>query len=164
MTQAMKPQSFNHLLLFAQIRQESGFNPKAVSKAGAKGLMQIMDATFKEWTKRIGLKNADPFNPLHNIIVGTLELNRQVENFGSIELALTAYNWGSGNLTRFINQAGTKDFEKLKNFIGKRKNSDGVMVDWPMPKEAKEYAQRIFNNFADPQTLDYADDYLKLVA
>lgn len=159
-----KPESFDHLLLYAQIRQESGFNPKAVSRAGAKGLMQIMDATFKEWSKRIGLKNADPFNPLHNIIIGCLELNRQIENFGDLTLALTAFNWGSGNLTKFINQAGTKDFEKLKNFIGKRRNSDGEMVDWPMPKEAKEYAQRVFNHYADPSTMEQADDYLKIAA
>lgn len=161
---ARKPESFDHLLLYALIRQESGFNPKAVSKAGAKGLMQLMPDTFKEWAKRTVIKNADPFNPIHNIICGCLELNRQIENFGNLELALTAYNWGSGNLTRFINQAGTKDFEKLKNFVGKKKDEKGNVIDWPMPKEAKEYAQKIFNHYNDPQTVEYADDYLKIAA
>lgn len=163
MSKAARPQKFDHLLLIALIRQESNFNPLAVSHAGAKGLMQVMDATFKEHSKAIRLKNADPFNPLHNIIVGCLELNRQIDNFGDIELALTAYNWGSGNLTRFINQARTKDFQLLKIFVGEKKDKEGNLKPWPMPKEAKEYAQRIFNHYNDPQTLELMDDYLKII-
>jgi soluble lytic murein transglycosylase-like protein len=89
------------LLIVSIIRQESGFNPRAVSKAGAKGLMQIMPPTWGEWVRIIGIKAADPFNPLHNIMVGCAELNRQISNFEDLRLALTAYNWGSGNLRKF---------------------------------------------------------------
>lgn len=157
MTKAVKPESFDHLLLYAQIYQESGFNSKAVSKAGAKGLMQIMDATFKEWSKKIGLKGADPFNPIHNIIIGTLELNRQIENFGKLDLALTAYNWGSGNLKKLIIDAKSNDLEVLKTHIP---NSEFAK---PMPKEAREYAQRIFNHYNDPGLMDRVDDHLKIL-
>lgn len=142
------PRQCDLLLLVSQIRQESNFDPNAVSHAGAKGLMQIMPPTWGEWVKRIGLKNADPFNPLHSVIVGCLELNRQIDNFGRIDLALTAYNWGSGNLKRLIARQGTDNLEALKPH---------------MPKEAREYAMRIFRHYNDPETVERIDDFLEMV-
>lgn len=154
---AMIPKSCDLVLILSLIRQESGFNPLAQSKAGAKGLMQIMPATWNEWAGVTKLKKANPFNPLHNIIVGCLELNRQIDNFGKLDLALTAYNWGSGNLKRLMTAAKTDDLEMLKRFT-----REGESIK-PMPKEAQEYAMRIFKHYNDPSTLEYANDFVEIL-
>ena len=153
----MKPTHFDLLLLLAQIRQESGFNPNAKSHAGAMGLMQIMPPTWNEWSKRLSFRDPDPWNPIQNVIAGLMELNRNIENFRKIELALTAYNWGGGNLRKLMNDAKSEDLEVLKN----HKPTNPAVKQ--MPKEAREYAQRIFNHYADPMTLERLDDFAHIL-
>ena len=76
-------------LLKAVIRAESAFDPKAVSKKGALGLMQIMPANLKAF--RVN----DPFDPRQNIMGGTRYLKRLIQRFdGQVPLALAAYNAG----------------------------------------------------------------------
>lgn len=87
--------------VLAQIRQESDFNIKAVSKAGAQGLMQIMPATLEY----IELKNGKIFNPwniYHNIRAGCFYMSEQITEFGNYEDALRAYNWGPNSLKRYL--------------------------------------------------------------
>lgn len=148
MTVPKKPERYDHLVMMAQIRQESGFNPHAISKAGAQGLMQLMPPTFKEWSKILAFSNPDPFDPLQNMLAGLAEMNRQVRNFKKLDLALTAYNFGSGRLKRLIIEQKTDDLEKLKPFL---------------PLEARQYAQLIFNHYADPDTAERMDDYIKVI-
>ena len=83
-------------LVKAVIHVESGFNPRAVSKKGAKGLMQIMPENFER------LNVADPFNPSQNIMGGARYLNRMIRRYGdTLSLALAAYNAGPSAVDRY---------------------------------------------------------------
>ena len=76
-------------LLKAVIRAESAFDPKAVSKKGALGLMQIMPQNLKSFRVH------DPFDPWQNIMGGTRYLKYLIKRFdGQVPLALAAYNAG----------------------------------------------------------------------
>lgn len=77
-----------HRLLDALIAQESGFNPHAISRAGAAGIMQIMPETARS----LGLSS--PFDPLANLRAGARYLRQQLDRFGRFDLALAAYNAG----------------------------------------------------------------------
>ena len=83
-------------LVKAIIKVESDFNPHAVSRAGAKGLMQIMPQNYKS----LGLK--DPFDPEANIIAGSRYFRRLLDRFdGELALTLAAYNAGPGIVDRY---------------------------------------------------------------
>ena len=76
----------------AVMKQESGFNPRATSRAGAMGLMQVMPATYAELRRRHGL-GADPYDPRDNIMAGAAYLRELHDRFG-LEGMLPAYNAG----------------------------------------------------------------------
>jgi len=85
-------------LLLSQAWAESSFNPRAVSGAGAKGLLQIMDATWTEWSAKIGAGN-DPFDARQNARVGAAYLKWLLGALGNKPFdALVAYGWGIGNV------------------------------------------------------------------
>ena len=77
----------------AVLRAESGSDPRAVSSAGAMGLMQIMPATWDELRVHHGL-GADPFDPRDNILAGAAYLRQLHDRYGSIRAMLAAYNAG----------------------------------------------------------------------
>lgn len=84
-------------LVASLVWAESSFNPRAESGAGAKGLMQIMEPTWNEWSPRVGA--SDMFSPEHNVAVGCAYLAwllRQTN--GNVYKALHAYVWGIGNV------------------------------------------------------------------
>src|SRR5262252_6783930 len=82
-------------LLPALIDQESGWNPRAVSPVGAQGLGQLMPATAA------GLGVSDPFNPMQNMTGAARYLGSQLKRFGSVPLALAAYNAGPAAVAKY---------------------------------------------------------------
>lgn len=93
--------------LASVIRAESRFREDAVSRAGAKGLMQIMDSTGAWLASEMGMTNFDPelvFDPEINIRIGSFYLRRLLNQFdGEKTVALAAYNAGSGTVRGWLN-------------------------------------------------------------
>jgi hypothetical protein len=99
------------LLVKAIIMAESSYNANAVSKVGARGLMQLMPGTARE----LGVE--DSFNPEQNINGGVKYFKKLLNRFGGdVELALAAYNAGS---TRVRQYQGIPPFKATKYYIKK---------------------------------------------
>jgi len=108
---ASKRHGVSFSLLKAMIKIESDFNPWAVSRAGAKGLMQIMPANIK------ALKINDPFDPWESIMGGAQYLKQLMKRFnGELALALAAYNAGPNMVER---HQGIPPFRETEDFVSK---------------------------------------------
>jgi soluble lytic murein transglycosylase-like protein len=101
-------------LLRAVIRVESNFNHKAISRVGAKGLMQIMPLTAAE----LGNKKAlDHRNPRANILAGSAYLRSMINEFrGDLKLAIAAYNAGPTAVRKY---RGIPPFAETKAYVVK---------------------------------------------
>lgn len=118
---ASKKYGVDKNLIKAIIKQESNFNPNAVSSAGAMGLMQLMPANLKE----DGV--TDPFNIEQNIDGGTKQLKGYLRRYNNnVEMALMAYNAGPGT----VQKRGVKSVADL----------------YKMPAETRNYVVKIMNN------------------
>ena len=96
-------------LIRAIIRTESAFDPMAVSRAGAQGLMQLMPALSRD----LGVK--DPFDPRQNIMAGSRYLSTLLaEHDGNLELALASYNAGPGNVEKY---QGIPPFKETQQYV-----------------------------------------------
>ncbi|WP_302261456.1 lytic transglycosylase domain-containing protein [Desulfovibrio piger] len=102
-------------LVLAVIQAESSFDHTAVSPVGAQGAMQIMPHTQEE----LGL--IDPFDPRANVYAGSQYLMHQLQRFGSVELALAAYNAGPGSVEQY---GGIPPFPETQEFVRR------VLVYW----------------------------------
>ena len=123
-------------LVSALIRQESEFNPSAVSHSNALGLMQLLPGTGKGEAKQVGLKgyNQDSlFDPNVNIELGTHYFRKMVDHFnGQVEYALAAYNAGDNQVEEWRNAGNYRDMAEFVESI-------------PFT-ETREYVQAIVRN------------------
>jgi hypothetical protein len=89
--------------IWAVMRVESGGNARAVSRAGAMGLMQIMPATWAQFRGRYGL-GADPFDVRDNIVAGAAYLREMHDRYGNASAMLAAYNSGPGRYDDYLSR------------------------------------------------------------
>ena len=97
-------------LLLAVAKQESNYDPNSVSHAGAQGIMQLMPGT----AKTLGVKNA--FDPYENIMGGAKLLRDNIRAFGSVPLALAAYNAGPGAVKKY---GGVPPYKETQDYVKK---------------------------------------------
>lgn len=103
-------------LVYSIMKAESKFKKDAVSNKGAKGLMQISDIT-RDWAiEELRLGEIDIFEPETNIKIGCWYLNKLYNEFGDKDLVIAAYNGGSGNVRKWLeNKDYSRDGERLHN-------------------------------------------------
>ena len=122
-------------LIFAIIKAESNFNKDAISNAKAKGLMQVMDSTAKDISKDLQIEVYEEtiLIPEINIEIGTKYISMMISKYKSINLALAAYNAGSGNVDKWIENGTLKD--------------DGSNIENIPFKETNNYVRKILRDY-----------------
>ncbi|HID63726.1 MAG TPA: tetratricopeptide repeat protein [Anaerolineae bacterium] len=124
------------LLLFAVIRQESLFEPYAASWADARGLTQIVPATGEWVATRLGWPEYHPDDldkPYVNVKFGAWYLAYQIQDFGNVFAALTAYNAGPGNAIRWLSTENESD--------------DDLFVEGITFAESQLYVKRLYEYY-----------------
>jgi soluble lytic murein transglycosylase len=137
---AVRQQGVEPAFILGLTRQESEFDSDAVSRAGARGLMQLMPATAQITARGIGVaySQARLTNPDYNIQLGAAHLSDLLERWsGSYVLTIAAYNAGSGNVARWIETYGDPRSHEIDT------------IDWleliPFG-ETRNYVQRVLEN------------------
>jgi soluble lytic murein transglycosylase len=124
-------------LLWAVMRQESAFDPEAISAAHAVGLMQLMPQTARSISDELGLSGDDArlTNPAYSVRVGAHALRRMLDEMhDSVPLAVAAYNAGVESVTRWISRAPGMQIDTFVEHIPFR--------------ETKEYVARVMGSYA----------------
>lgn len=129
-------QSYNidEFLMIALVREESYFNPRAVSPANARGLAQIIPPTARKIAKQLGVKEYNLFHPATNLRFGAFYFAQSLESFnGSWECALAAYNAGP---------------HRVKEWLAERKiGRKEEWVEWIPFKETRNYVKKIMRSY-----------------
>lgn len=121
-------------LLYAVARQESLFDPYAVSPAGARGVLQVMPFVWKAFFQKLPphlaaqrLQKSDPFDPRSNIIAGACHLKETLKHYGgNLTHALAGYNAGQAAVDQWIARRPTQDMELYIEFIPYAETQDYV--------------------------------------
>lgn len=127
--------SLDPYLVASLVRQESEFNPAAVSRKNAVGLMQLLPKVGKGVARQEKLRNFSPqelFTPEMNLRLGTRYFRSMVDKFGSFEYALAAYNAGDDRVTTWMGYGKYRDPQEFVESI-------------PFT-ETREYVQAILRN------------------
>ena len=134
---AAQKHSVDANLVRALIKQESNFNPSAVSNKGAMGLMQLMPGTARQ------LGVSDPFDPQQNVDAGVKHLKQLLDNYnGDVRLGLAAYNAGEGAVAR---NNGVPPYRETQEYVKKiteragYANAPGTTVVGPSRAPVKMY-------------------------
>jgi soluble lytic murein transglycosylase len=124
----------NSLLVTGLMRQESRFEPKITSSAGAVGLMQVMPDTAEWVAKQISLKEYNLQNPDDNINLGTWYLDYTHQEYTNNSMfAIASYNAGPGSVADWIKQYGKDDLDRFVEQI-------------PFP-ETRGYVESVLGNY-----------------
>ena len=130
-------------LVTAVIRAESGFNPRAVSRKGARGLMQLMPATASD----LGVRNS--FDPRENIHGGVRHLRGLIDRFpGNLPLAIAAYNAGEKAVLAY---GGIPPYPETQEYVAK------VMRFYGVPESGATPQTRIFQTISRDGTVTYSN-------
>lgn len=130
-----KENNIDENLVYAIIKAESNFKEGVVSSSGAVGLMQLMEPTAKDVAKKMDIDfNIDMlYNPSDNIKIGTKYFAILYEKYKNIPVALMAYNAGSGNVDKWI-----------ENGTVKKDGSDAENIPY---KETNNYVRKILRDY-----------------
>lgn len=115
-TEEARRHKLDPYLIAGIIRQETVFNPKARSRANALGLMQLLPSTGQAVAKKNSLgggriSQADLFNPVINIQLGTAYIRELLDRFGRFEYVAAAYNGGPTRVSRWLTQIPENEIE-----------------------------------------------------
>lgn len=142
---AAKKYNVDPYLIFSVIKIESNFDKNAISKAEAKGLMQVIESTAIEQSRGIATidkDNIDFFDPYTNIEIGTKYFSNLIKRYdGNIYLAICAYNAGLGNIDKWFKQPYNQytDFE--------------TTIDLVKFEETKMYLSKVIDAYNSYKTL-----------
>jgi soluble lytic murein transglycosylase len=122
-------------LIYALIKAESNFEVKAKSNKEAQGLMQLMYSTAKEVALQNGIQLTEEniLEPDININIGTKYISTLLKRYKCIEIALAAYNAGSGNVDKWIEKGTIK--------------ADGSDIENIPFKETNNYVRKIMRDY-----------------
>ncbi len=127
-------------LTFSVIRQETEFDPRAVSGAGARGIMQMMPATARETARMLDVdydfrRLTD--DPQYNLVLGMAHLDEVVNDYdGSLVMALAAYNAGGHRVRRWVDNYGDPRTGEI----------DPIETESIPFSETRNYVQRVIEN------------------
>lgn len=138
--QYSKQYNVDKYLIYAIIKAESNFNENAESAKGAKGLMQLMENTAKDIIKKDEeFKSIEEnissklLEPQINIALGVKYISNLMEKYKNVELSLVAYNAGSGNVDKWINEGIIEE--------------DGSNIEKVPYKETNNYVRKILRDY-----------------
>jgi hypothetical protein len=128
--EAAKRNSLNPRLIEAVLRAESDGNPRAISRVGARGLMQLMPAT----AERFGVPNYALYDPAWNLEAGSRYLSWLVDQFpGDLTKILAAYNAGEGAVVRY---GGLPPYRETRAYVHRILATLGLDVAVPEPLQS----------------------------
>ncbi len=136
-------------LVFAVVKVESGFNSKAVSSAGAVGLMQLTPDTAEYIAKKLKVEKYDLTDADTNVWFGCYYLDYLYQRFNSMNTVICAYNGGEGNVTKWLsNKEYSNDGKTLYNIPFKETQEYLEKIQ----KSYKKY-NKLYGNILDKQKI-----------